>query len=84
MWGDVITRSNLISTQNNDPELKSLYSGALSETEAASYPCCYFLQNDSLMRKRRPPNASVNDEWLGNIKLYGWSFGSTQDISPCT
>ena len=62
--GDVITTSNLISTQKNDPELKSLYSGALSETEAASYPCCYFIQNDVLMRKRRPPDASVDDEWL--------------------
>ena len=40
--GDFITRSNLISTQKHDPELKSLYSRALSETEAASYPCCYY------------------------------------------
>ena len=67
--GDVITRSNLISTQKNDPELESLYSGALSETEAASYPCCYFIQNDVLMRKRRPPDASVDDEWLVQYQI---------------
>ena len=61
--------SNLISTQKNDPELKSLYSGALSEAEAASYPCCYFIQNDVLMRKRRPPDASVDDEWLVQYQI---------------
>ena len=67
--GDVITRSDLISMQKNDPELKSLYSGALSETEAASYPCCYFIQNDVLMRKRRPPDVSVDDEWLVQYQI---------------
>ena len=29
-------------------------------------PVCYYLKNDILMRKRRPPDVSADDEWTVN------------------
>ena len=33
-------------------------------------PVCYYVKNDILMRKWRPPDVSANDEWIVVPKAY--------------
>lgn len=57
------SQSNLITEQQNDPEISSLFQKASDETDAANNPVCYFIKNGILLRKWRPPLVSGDDEW---------------------
>ena len=58
-----ISKSNLITEQHKDPEISTLFEKAVEESELSKNPVCYFVQNDILMRKWRPPDVSAEDEW---------------------
>ncbi|XP_062610561.1 uncharacterized protein LOC134272333, partial [Saccostrea cucullata] len=58
-----LTRDKLISEQESDVELQGLIEQALSPEEAEKVPVCYYKNQGVLMRKWRPPDASVEDEW---------------------
>ena len=58
-----LTRDKLISEQESDVELQGLIEQALSQEEAEKVPVCYYKNQGVLMRKWRPPDASVEDEW---------------------
>ena len=58
-----ISKSNLITEQHKDPEISTLFEKAAEESELSKNPVCYFVQNDILMRKWRPPDVSAEDEW---------------------
>ena len=57
------TRLQIIEEQKIDPELAKLREDAVTEEEAEQFSTCYYLQNDMLMRKWRPPDAAVDEEW---------------------
>ena len=59
----VFTRDKLIGEQESDPELSMLRSKALSFEEIDEVPSCYYLKSGILMRKWRPPDAKVDEEW---------------------
>ena len=54
--------------KNNIVILRSrLYLKGLSmENEISQVPVCYYVKNDILMRKWRPPDVSADDEWTVN------------------
>ena len=58
-----LSQQDLIKEQANDPEVQSLGHYVLSEKEAAVIPICYFWKQGVLMRKWRPPEVPVSDEW---------------------
>jgi hypothetical protein len=58
-----LSTSNLIHEQNNDPEIAILIQQAFDEREISDQAMGYFIKNDILMRKWRPPDVSVDDEW---------------------
>ncbi|XP_033761567.1 uncharacterized protein LOC117343335 [Pecten maximus] len=60
---DVLSREHLIYEQNRDPELLSLRDKSLSGEERDKVPVCYFEKDGVLMRKWRPPDVGVEDEW---------------------
>ncbi|MDA3078823.1 DDE-type integrase/transposase/recombinase, partial [Campylobacter sp. JMF_06 NA1] len=60
---DTRSRSQLISEQQNDPELKDLYHKALDENEVSEVPVCYYLKNGVLLRKWRPLDVPADEEW---------------------
>ena len=60
---DPLTRERLIVAQKEDQELSLLRAKSLTMEEAEKVPLCYFMKDDVLMRKWRPPDASVEDEW---------------------
>ena len=60
---ELMGRKQLIMHQNKDPELISLLSNALPPEEAAKVGECFYLKSGILMRKWRPPNAPVDQEW---------------------
>ena len=53
----------LVVEQESDPDLKRLYKLVLSSEESEKVPICYFKKDGILMRKWRPPDASVEDDW---------------------
>ena len=58
-----ISKSNLITEQHKEPEISTLFEKAVEESELSKNPVCYFVQNDVLMRKWRPPDVSAEDKW---------------------
>ncbi|CAB4031508.1 Transposon Ty3-I Gag-Pol poly [Paramuricea clavata] len=58
-----LSTSNLIHEQNNDPEIAILIQQAFDKREISDQAMGYFIKNDILMRKWRPPHVSVDDEW---------------------
>ena len=58
-----LTRDKLISEQESDVELKGLSEQVLSPEEMKEVPVCFYKNQGVLMRKWRPPDASVEDEW---------------------
>ena len=60
---DKMSTSQLIAEQHKDPELSSLFSRIVDENEVSQNPVCLFTKNGVLMRKWRPPDVSVEDEW---------------------
>ena len=57
-----ISKSNLITKQHKDPEISTLFEKAVEENKLSKNSVCYFVQNDILMRKWRPPDIFANDE----------------------
>ena len=58
-----VSREQLIKYQKQDPDLSRLRNEALSQQEVDKVPVGYFIMSDILMRKWRPPDALLNDEW---------------------
>jgi hypothetical protein len=58
-----LSTSNLIHEQNNDPEIAILIQQAFDEREISDQAMGYFIKNDIIMRKWRPPDVSVDDKW---------------------
>jgi hypothetical protein len=61
--------SNLITEQQNDPDISVLIQHATDETDAANDPICYFMKDGILMRKWRPSTVPVNEEWLVRYQI---------------
>ena len=55
--------------QQSDPEISPLFDRALDENEMSQVPVCYYVQNDILMRKWRPPDVSADDDWTVNHQI---------------
>ena len=51
-----LSKSQLISEQENDPELASLFKLVLPPIELDKVPVGYYVRNGVLMRKWMPPN----------------------------
>ena len=66
---DQQSRSQLCKEQHSDPEISPLFDRALDENEMSQVPVCYFVKNDILMRKWRPPDVSADDEWTVNHQI---------------
>ena len=66
---DQLSRSQLYKEQHSDPEISCLFDRALDENEMSQVPVCYYVKNDILMRKWRPPNVSADDEWTVNHQI---------------
>ena len=60
---DIRSRSQLSKEQHKDPEISPLFQKAVSETDLAQDPICFYIKNGILMRKRRSPEVSADDEW---------------------
>ena len=58
-----MSTSQLIAKQQKDTELASLFARVLDENEVSQNPVCFFTNNGVLMRKWRPPDVSIEDEW---------------------
>ena len=63
------SRSKLIVEQNKDQEISSLFDRAVSEDEISNHPVCYYTKFGVLMRKWRPPEVSVDDEWAVKYQI---------------
>ena len=66
---DQLSRSQLCKEQHSDPEISTLFERALDEKEISQVPVCYYVKNDILMRKWRPPDVSAEDEWTVNHQI---------------
>ena len=66
---DQLSRSQLCKEQHSDPEISPLFDRALDENEMSQVPVCYYVKNDILMRKWRPPDVSADDEWTVNHQI---------------
>ena len=64
-----ISKSNLIAAQHKDPEISTLFEKAVEKCELSNDSVCYFVQNDILMRKWRPPDVSADDEWAVKYQI---------------
>ena len=60
---DKMSTSQLIVEHYKDTELASLFVGVVNENEVSQNPVCRFTKNGVLMRKWRPPDVSIEDEW---------------------
>ena len=60
---DEMSTSQLIAEQHKDTELASLFARIVDGDEVSQNPVCLFTKNGLLMRKWRPPDVSVEDEW---------------------
>ena len=58
-----LSKSKLISEQENDPELASLFKLVLPPVVLDKVPVGYYVRNGVLMRKWRPPNIPASEEW---------------------
>ena len=66
---DQLSRSQLCKEQHSDPEISPLFERALDENEISQVPVCYYVKNDILMRKWRPPDVSAEDELTVNHQI---------------
>ncbi|KAJ8045955.1 hypothetical protein HOLleu_09080 [Holothuria leucospilota] len=60
---DTLHRDQLSVQQQHDEELQPLIAGALTEDESKDVPVCFYFKNNILMRKWRPPDALLDEEW---------------------
>ena len=66
---DQMSRSQLCQEQHSDPEISPLFERALDENEISQVPVCFYVKNDILMRKWRPPDVSAEYEWTINHQI---------------
>ena len=66
---DIRSRSQLSKEQHKDPEILPLFQKAVSETDLAQDPICFYIKNGMLMRKWRSPEVSADDEWAVNHQI---------------
>ena len=66
---DIRSRSQLSTEQHKDPEISPLFQKAVSETDLAQDPICFYIKNGILMRKWRSPEVSADDEWAVNHQI---------------
>ncbi|MCG8117700.1 MAG: RNase H-like domain-containing protein [Candidatus Thiodiazotropha endolucinida] len=69
LGNDKMSGSQLAIEQHKDPEISPLFERVLDEQEVAQVPVCYYVKNDVLMRKWRPPDVSAEDEWTVNHQI---------------
>ncbi|CAB4005229.1 Retrovirus-related Pol poly from transposon, partial [Paramuricea clavata] len=70
-----LSTSNLIHEQNNDPEIAILIQQAFDEKEISDQAMGYFIKNDILMRKWRPPDVrhlGINKTYEKIIRHFYW------------
>lgn len=60
---DPLSREQLLSEQNKDPDIIQLGKRALPPEEAAKVGECFYIQDGILMRKWRPPDAPPDEIW---------------------
>ena len=63
------SRSPLSKEQHKDPDISPLFLKAVSETDLAQNPICFYIKNGKLMRKWRSPEVSADDEWAVNHQI---------------
>ena len=78
-----LSKESLIKEQHKDPEISCLFQKAVDESEISKNPVCYFVENDVLMRKWRPPDVPAEDEWTVKYqvvipKAYWWRYLAQQ------
>ena len=56
-----LSKSKLISEQENDPELAPLFKLVLAPVQLDKVPVGYYVRNGVLMRKWRPPNVPASE-----------------------
>ena len=61
---DQLSRSQFCKEQHSDPEILPLL-----EKEISQVLVCYYVKNDNLMRKFRPPDVSAKDGWTVNLQI---------------
>ena len=66
---DLVSRSQLCKEQHNDPEILPLLERYFDDKEIDHVPVCFYVKNGILMRKRRPPDVSAEDEWTVNHQI---------------
>jgi hypothetical protein len=66
-WREVnhlsLSGSELVKEQIQDSDIMLLRQRALPLEDASKEPECYYLKDDILMRKWRPPDALPSEEW---------------------
>ena len=58
-----LSKSKLISGQENDFDLAPLFKLLLPKVELDKVPVGFYVRNGVLMRKWRPPNVPASEEW---------------------
>ena len=66
---DIRSRSQLSKEQHKDPEISPLFQKAVSETDLAQDPICFYIKNGILVRKWRSPEIPADDEWAVNHQI---------------
>ena len=66
---DIRSRSQLNKEQHKDPEISPLFHKAVSETDLAQDPICFYIKNGILMRKWRSLEVSADIEWAVNHQI---------------
>ena len=66
---DIRSRSQLSKEQHKDSEISPLFQKAVSETDLAQDPICFYIKNGILMRKWRSPEVLADDEWAVNHQI---------------
>ena len=66
---DQLSRPQLCKEQHSDFEISPLFDRALDENEMSQVSVCYYVKNNILMRKLRPPDVSADDEWTVNHQI---------------
>ena len=77
---DQLSRSQLCIEQHSDPEISPLFERALDENEKFQVPVCYYVKNDILMRKWRPPGPHFT-KLLTSAKFVCVRIGSAKFLS---
>ena len=66
---DIRSRSQLSKEKHKDPEISPLFLQAVSETDLAQDPICFYIKNGILMRKWRSFEIPADDEWAVNHQI---------------